>query len=115
MMSITNKTSQQINEIHPSNGKITLKEMFEVVMEQMRKIVESHITVLDSVQLCLKTADEHDTNEDILIYSKENIWSEVQTVVCTLKIRVGLLITDDYLSDQTSLVSILGHWSFDCK
>jgi len=80
MMSMTNKTCQQINEIHTSNSKINLKEVFQVVMEQMRRIVQCHAVVLDSVSGLLKKA-QHQSDEEIVIYTKENVWSEVQTVV----------------------------------
>jgi len=81
MMSMTNKTCQQINEIQSSNSKISLKEMFQVIMEQMRRIVECHATVLDSVSSLLKKTPQQ-TDEDVEdIYTKEDVWSEVQTVI----------------------------------
>ena len=96
IMSMTNKTYQQINEIHASSSKITLKEMFQVVMEQMNRIVECHATVLDSVSDLLKKT-QHQTGEDIVIYTKEDVWSEVQAVVFIIQFHriVNNIIVDD--------------------
>lgn len=79
MTAITRKTAQQVGEIHPSSNKNVLKELFEAVMEQMRRIVQSHAVVLDSVKGLLK---DQQYNNDVVMYTKEDVWSQVQTVVC---------------------------------
>ena len=81
MTSITRKTAQQVSEetIHPSNSKNILKELFEAVMEQMRRIVKAHTVVLDSVMVLLQ---DQQFNNDVVMYNKEDVWSQVQTVVC---------------------------------
>lgn len=79
MTSITRKTAQQVSEIYPStSNKNILKELFEAVMEQMRRIVKAHTVVLDSVKAILK---DQQYNNDIVMYTKEDVWSQVQTVV----------------------------------
>jgi len=79
MTSITNKTAQQVCEMYPASGnKNVLKELFEAVMEQMRRIVAAHTIVLNSVKELLK---DQQYNHDIALYSQEDVWSQVQTVV----------------------------------
>ena len=48
-------------------------------MEQMRRIVKAHTVVLDSVKGLLK---DQQYNNDVVMYTKEDVWSQVQTVVC---------------------------------
>ena len=48
------------------------------VIEQMRLIVQAHTIVLDSVKAIIKGQQY---NNDIILYSKEDVWSQVQTVV----------------------------------
>lgn len=81
MSMITKKTAQQVSEMYPSTNKSVLKELFEAVVEQMRRIVSSHTVILDSVKLSLQ---DQQHNNDIVMYSKEDVWSQVQTVVCSL-------------------------------
>lgn len=78
MTSITSKTVQQVNEMQSSTGKNVLKDIFEAVIEQMRRIVIAHTTVLESVKSILK---DQQYNNDAVLYSKEDVWSQVQTVV----------------------------------
>lgn len=78
MTLITKKTAQQVSEMYPSSSKTILKELFEAVMEQMRRIVKAHTVVLDSVKELLK---DQQYNNEIVMYSKEDVWSQVQTVV----------------------------------
>ena len=114
IMSMTNKTCQQINEIHASSSKITLKEMFQVVMEQMKRIVECHATVLDSVSDLLKKT-QHQTGEDIVIYTKEDVWSEVQTVVFIIQFHriVNNIIVDDASEcSKASWIVIKDAWRY---
>ncbi len=79
MTSITRKTAQQVSEMYPSSNKNILKELFEAVMEQMRRIVKAHTVVLDSVKVLL--LDQQYNSADVAMYSKEDVWSQVQTVV----------------------------------
>lgn len=79
MTSITRKTAQQVSEMFPSSNKNILKELFEAVMEQMRRIVKAHTVVLDSVKVLL--LDQQCNSADVAMYSKEDVWSQVQTVV----------------------------------
>lgn len=79
MTAITKKTAQQVSEIQSSSSKNVLKELFEAVMEQMRRIVKAHSAVLDSVKDLLK---DQQYNNDVIMYTKEDVWSQVQTVVC---------------------------------
>lgn len=81
MTLITRKTAQQISEMYPPNSKNVLKELFEAVMEQMRRIVKAHIAVLDSVKALLK---DQQYNNDVVMYNIEDVWSQVQTVVCII-------------------------------
>ena len=100
MMSMTNKTCQQINEIQSSNSKISLKEMFQVIMEQMRRIVECHATVLDSVSSLLKKTPQQ-TDEDVEdIYTKEDVWSEVQTVVFIIQSHFIVNVNDSVIAND---------------
>ena len=78
MTLITSKTVQQVNEMQSSTGKNVLKDIFEAVIEQMRRIVLAHTIVLDSVKSILK---DQQYNNDAVLYSKEDVWSQVQTVV----------------------------------
>ena len=78
MTLITSKTVQQVNEMQSSTGKNVLKDIFEAVIEQMRRIVLAHTIVLDSVKSILK---DQQYNNDAVVYSKEDVWSQVQTVV----------------------------------
>ena len=79
MTAITRKTAQQVSEIQSSSSKNVLKELFEAVIEQMRRIVKAHTVVLDSVKSLLK---DQQYNNDVVMYTKEDVWSQVQTVVC---------------------------------
>lgn len=79
MSLITKKTAQQISEIYTSGTRNILKELFEAVMEQMKRVVEAHASLLDSVKNLLK---ENSPSTEIVLYSKEDVWSQVQTVVC---------------------------------
>ncbi|XP_046631029.1 exocyst complex component 4-like [Daphnia pulicaria] len=81
MTAITRKTAQQVSEVHPSSNKNVLKELFEAVMEQMRRIVKAHAVVLDSVKGLLK---DQQYNNDVVMYTKEDVWSQVQTVIQVL-------------------------------
>ncbi|XP_057377768.1 exocyst complex component 4-like isoform X2 [Daphnia carinata] len=81
MTLITRKTAQQISEMYPPNGKNVLKELFEAVMEQMRRIVKAHTAVLDSVKALLK---DQQYNNDVVMYNIEDVWSQVQTVIQVL-------------------------------
>ena len=78
MTSITSKTAQQISEMQASRGKNVLKELFEAVIEQMRRIVLAHTAVLDNVKVLLK---DQQYNNDAVLYCQEDVWSQVQTVV----------------------------------
>lgn len=83
MTSVTNRTAQQVSEMYPVIGnKNVLKELFEAVMEQMRRIVAAHVVILDNVKGLL--AKEQMNNADIALYTKEDVWSQVQTVMQVL-------------------------------
>lgn len=84
MTSVTAKTAQQVSEMYPSGGnKNVLKELFEAVMEQMRRIVAAHTVVLDSVK---KLASEQRNSQELALYTKEDVWSQVQNVVCIIQL-----------------------------
>lgn len=88
MTLITRKTAQQISEMYPPSNKNVLKELFEAVMEQMRRIVKAHTVVLDSVKVLLKE-QQHDN--DVVMYNIEDVWSQVQTVVCLIIFSISPL------------------------
>lgn len=113
MTLITRKTAQQVSEMYPSNSKSILKELFEAVMEQMRRIVKAHTVVLDSVKILLQ---DQQHNNDIVMYNKEDVWSQVQTVVCFIfhsfpDIKQFVEITYDLTTDPSPSFSILGYWT----
>lgn len=78
MSLITKKTAQQISEIYTSGTKNILKELFEAVMEQMKRVVEAHTNLLDTVKSQLR---ERPSTAEVVLYTKEDVWSQVQTVV----------------------------------
>ena len=78
MNSIATKTAHVVSEVYPSSNANALKELFCAVIQQLRHIVHAHTVVLDSVKSNL---NGQQYNSDIVLYTKEDVWSQVHTVV----------------------------------
>lgn len=74
LTSITRKTVQQVSEIQQGANKNVLKDLFEAVIEQMKRVVKAHAFVLTNVKTVLR-------DQTAELYSEADVWSQIQTVV----------------------------------